>query len=89
MAEGINVRFKGELKRFIDSRIDEPSGLYDSKSEYIRDLVRQDYEAEEMRKSAWLRDELIAGAVAEEGEFCSLDAESVIQQAKSRKVHAR
>jgi len=82
MAEGVNVRFKGELKHFIESRIDESAGLYNSTSEYIRDLVRRDYEAEEDRKRAWLRAELKAGVDADPSEFKPLNAESVIRKAR-------
>ena len=59
MAEGVNVRFAGELQRFIQERVGD-AGLYASASEYIRDLVRRDYEREnqeaakeeEMRRQA-------------------------------------
>jgi antitoxin ParD1/3/4 len=88
MAEGINVRFAGELQRFIQERTGE-TGLYGSASEYIRDLVRRDYEREEQRKWQVLRHELKAGAEANESEFVPLDAESLIAQAKNRrKSHA-
>lgn len=43
MAEGINVRFAGELQRFVQSNT-EGDGLYTSASEYIRVPVRRDYE---------------------------------------------
>ena len=46
MAEGVNVRFSGELQRFVQSR-SAGDGLYASASEYIRDLVRRDYERNE------------------------------------------
>lgn len=86
MAEGINVRFTGELQRFIQNRTGD-SGLYGSASEYIRDLVRRDYEREEQRKWQWLRQELKAGA---EAEFVALDADAIIVDAKkSRKTHGR
>jgi len=89
MAEGVNVRFAGELQRFIQHRI-STSGLYSSASEYIRDLVRHDYEREEKRKWTWLRDELKAGVAAEESEFVALDADSIIREAKkSRKKNGR
>jgi len=84
MAEGVNVRFAGELQRFIQHRTGE-SGLYGSASEYIRDLVRRDYEREEQRKWLWLREELKAGAQADEGEFVALDASSIIAEAKERR----
>ncbi len=89
MAAGVNVRFAGELQGFIQQRVLK-SGLYSSTSEYIRDLVRRDYENEEQRKWAWLKQELSAGATADESEFVTLDAEALITQAKKRKkAHAR
>ena len=89
MAEGINVRFTGALQRFIQDRTGA-SGLYGSASEYIRDLVRRDYEREEQRKWQWLRQELKAGAEADEAVFVPLDANAIIVDAKkSRKKHGR
>lgn len=89
MAEGVNVRFAGELQRFIQHRVGE-SGLYGSASEYIRDLVRRDYEREERRKWSWLRHELKAGAEAGKAEFVALDADDIIAEAKARrKKHGR
>lgn len=85
MAEGVNVRFAGELQRFIQSKT-EKSGLYGSASEYIRDLVRRDYEAEEKRKWAWLREELKPGVDAPESEFAALDTEAILAEAKSLKA---
>ncbi|MBB5032837.1 type II toxin-antitoxin system ParD family antitoxin [Prosthecobacter vanneervenii] len=84
MAAGVNVRFAGELQSFIQQRVLK-SGLYSSTSEYIRDLVRRDYEQEEKRKWAWLKDELRAGAEAAESEFVALDAEDLIAEARKRK----
>lgn len=87
MAEGVNVRFAGELQRFIQERTGE-SGLYASASEYIRDLVRRDYEREEQRKWEWLRHELKVGAEAPESDFVPLEADSLIAEAKARrKMH--
>lgn len=84
MAEGVNVRFAGELQRFIQERIGV-SGLYASASEYIRDLVRRDYEREEQRKWAWLRQELKGGVEAPESDFVPLKADSLIAEAKARR----
>lgn len=84
MAEGVNVRFVGELQRFIQERTGV-SGLYASASEYIRDLVRRDYEREEQRKWMWLRQELKAGAEAPEGDFVHLDTDGLISEAKARR----
>lgn len=88
MAEGVNVRFTGELQRFLQSRISD-TGLYGSTSEYIRDLVRRDYEREEQRKWASLRQELKPGIEATEAEFIPLDANSIIAEAKTRKKNGR
>lgn len=84
MAEGINVRFAGPLQEFIQSRVSE-AGLYNSASEYIRDLVRRDYEREEERKADWLRHELAPGMRADESAFSPLDADALIRKAKSRR----
>lgn len=84
MSEGINVRFAGELQRFIKSRTAD-SGLYGSASEYIRDLVRRDYEREEQHKWQLLRRELAPGLRAGEAEFLPLDADDVIAEAKQRR----
>lgn len=89
MAEGVNVRFAGELQKFIRDRVGE-SGLYSSTSEYLRDLVRRDYEREEQRKWSRLRSELKAGLEASESEFITLDAGKIIKEAKARrKAHGR
>jgi len=84
MAEGVNVRFSGELQRFIQERTGD-SGVYSSASEYIRDLVRRDYEREENRKWLWLRHELKAGLEATESEYESLDIDGLIGEARSRR----
>ena len=88
MAEGINVRFAGELQCFIQGRVDGGAGLYGSASEYIRDLVRRDYEREERRKWQLLRNELKAGATAGEPAFVPLDAGKLIAQARARRKAA-
>jgi antitoxin ParD1/3/4 len=89
MAEGVNVRFAGELQKFIQSRVAK-SGLYNTTSEYLRDLVRRDYEREEQRKWVWLRSELTPGLVAPEDEFVALNATGILKEAKARrKTHGR
>lgn len=85
MAEGVNVRFSGELQRFIQERTGG-AGVYASASEYIRDLVRRDYEREEQRKWLWLRHELKAGVEAADSEFETIEIDSLIGEAKSRRA---
>ena len=43
VSESVNVRVTGELRKFIDIRIGN-NGIYESASEYIRDLIRHDRE---------------------------------------------
>lgn len=84
MAEGVNVRFGGELQRFTQTRIGD-QGLYGSASEYIRDLVRRDYERNEQLKWERLRQELTPGLEAGESEFVPLKADDILKAAKARK----
>lgn len=81
----MSIQFPGELEQFVEQRVHQ-SGLYDSASEYIRDLVRRDYDQEERRRWAWLGEELRGGMDAAEAEFVPLNAESVIAEAKARKL---
>ena len=85
MAEGINVRVTGKLKRFIMEQTSQ-SGLYESASEYVRDLIRRDYHLHEARKWRWLMDQIRPGAEADETEFVPLDAEEIIKAAKKEKA---
>jgi antitoxin ParD1/3/4 len=84
MAEGVNVRFSGALRRFVEQRSGE-TGLYGSASEYIRDLVRRDFEREENRRWEFLRDELRAGMEADRVDFVPLDDKDIITEARRRR----
>jgi antitoxin ParD1/3/4 len=82
MAEGINVRFAGALQQFIQNRVGE-SGVYSSASEYIRDLVRRDYEREEEKKWVGIRHELTPGLEANESEFVPLEVASFLKKVRT------
>lgn len=84
MAEGINVRFQGALKAFVERR-GGANGLYGSVSEYIRDLVRRDYEREESRRWETLHGELKDGLNAGDSEFEPLNVGEILAEAKRRK----
>ena len=89
MSAAITIQFPGELESFVQQRVGS-SGLYDSASEYIRDLVRRDYEQEEHRRWGLLENELTPGMKADESEFVPLEAESILAEAKAQKqAHAR
>ena len=85
MAEGVNVRITGKLRRFIEEQA-SPNGLYESASEYVRDLIRRDYQRQEERKWSWLMDQLRPGMNADESEFVPLDPEEMIKAAKKEKA---
>ena len=85
MAEGVNVRITGKLRRFIQEQA-SPNGLYESASEYVRDLIRRDYQRQEERKWIWLMDQLRPGMEANESEFVPLDPEEIIKAAKKEKA---
>ena len=85
MAEGINVRFAGPLQEFIRQRTG-PGGLYQSASEYIRDLVRRDYERDESQQGEALYQQLRQGAHAPLDEFMPLDVEAIIREGKLRRA---
>lgn len=82
MAETISLRLSGPLRSFVEDRAGE-NGLYDSPDEYLRDLVRRDFEAEENRRWARLHGELEAGMIASESDFTTLVMDSVISEAKA------
>jgi len=84
MAEVINLRLSGSLRTFVEDRAGE-NGLYDSSDEYLRDLVRRDFEAEESRRWTRLHGELEAGMKAPECEFVPLDMASIIAEAKANR----
>ena len=77
MAEGVNVRFPKKLRVFVEERT---NGLYGSASEYIRELVRRDYEIEEAKRFERLKSELAPGMEAADEEFIPVSAEEVLQR---------
>ncbi len=85
MAEGLNVRISGKLRKFIEQQTGS-DGLYESASEYVRDLVRQDYMRREEQKWSWLREQLLPAMNADESDFVAFDADEIIHTAKKEKA---
>ena len=85
MAEGVNVRITGKLRRFIEEQAG-PNGLYESASEYVRDLIRRDYQRQEERKWSWFMDQVRPGMEADESEFAQFDPEEIIRAARREKA---
>ncbi len=86
MAEGVNVRLTGKLRKYVKMKSDPDQGFFNSASEYIRDLVRHDFEENESLKWKFLREELATGLRTDESEFAEVDASQIIAEAKKRKA---
>jgi antitoxin ParD1/3/4 len=85
MAEGVNVRISGKLKTFISEQAG-PHGLYESASEYVRDLIRRDFKHHEDLKWNMLFEKLAPAMKAEENDFISFKPEKIIKFAKKQKA---
>ena len=86
MSKGINVRLPGRLQSFVKEKSDPERGSFNSASEYIRDLIRHDCEAEESRKWGSLQRELALGMTADPSEFVEMDAADVIAVARRQRA---
>lgn len=85
MDKGVNVRIPGKLKTFISEQ-SGPDGLYESASEYVRDLIRKDFKHHEDLKWNMLLEKLTPGIKAEENEFVAFKPEEIIEIAKKQKA---
>lgn len=83
MAEGLNVRITGRLRSYVEAQTGE-NGLYESVSEYVRALIRQDYERAEAEKWASLHRELLPGMQAQEEDFVGFSPDEI--KAKGRQM---
>ena len=81
-SDNINVRVRGPLRDHLQSRIGE-TGLYENASEYIRALIRQDYQTTQ-EAWQWLADELEPALIADDSEYISITAEDVIARNLSK-----
>ena len=77
ISKGVNVRISGKLQNFVNQQIG-PDGLYESVSEYIRELIRQDYQQKEEAKWQWLYQQLEPGLKT--NEFKKVTADEVIKR---------
>lgn len=57
MTERINARLSQPLAEFVERMVGE-SGLYETPSEYVRDLIRRDMER---REGQFMQDAVLAG----------------------------
>lgn len=78
-----NVRITGKLEDFIRSQVGN-NGLYETTSEYLRDLIRKDMEKKEDRAWAGLREELLPAMQASNVDFIEVSASDVIKRNKKK-----
>jgi len=83
VSSSINVRLPQELQMFVKVQTDG-AGVYDSTSEYIRDLIRRDYQRAEEQKWQKLEALLQPGLDGDEENFLSVSRGDVIEAAKAR-----
>lgn len=87
MFEELKIGFDKETMRFL--RRQKTSGRHRAAQDYIRSLVKREFEAERNQNSLWLRNQLRPGLLAAEDDFLSLDAPSLIAEARRRaQTHA-
>ncbi len=84
MSDNINVRLPEELRQFVKAQT-SGDGVYDPTREYIRDLIRRDYERLENIKWQKLNSILRPGLEASEDDFATVTRQDVISAAKARK----
>lgn len=77
-SENINIRVRGELRNHLESQIGE-GGLYENASEYIRSLIRKDYQSSQ-EAWKWLADHLREAAMADESEYVEVTLEEVLER---------
>lgn len=82
MINSIEVEIPNQaMQRFIENRTG-PMGMYATPAEYVRDLIRRDFESEEQRHWRALYAELLPGLNAPDEEFVEIDIEELIKEAR-------
>lgn len=79
----INVRVSGPLSDFIAENVGE-NGLYESVSEYVRDLIRRDKVRLEEEAFEALKAELQRAFAAPDSEAKPLDRDEALERARRR-----
>ena len=77
MSERINARLSQPLAEFVERMVGE-AGLYETPSEYVRDLIRRDKERAEQEAFGRLKAELTRAFAAPETSYRPLTAAEVI-----------
>ena len=81
-SDHVNVRVTGDLRTHIEQQTGK-KGLYESASEYIRDLIRRDLKNRN-KAWEWLSKELEPALKADESSYVQVTADDVIARNKKR-----
>lgn len=78
----LTFRVSGDLEKHVEEQVND-EGLYESTSEYLRDLIRRDI-TERRAGWDWLKGHLEPALRAKDSEFIHLTADELIQRNKER-----
>ena len=79
----VTLRISGSLREHLEECTGE-HGLYETPSEYLRDLIRHDMEQKEVEKWERLRSALVEGLSAKESDYKALSATEIKKRARKR-----
>jgi len=79
----VTLRITGDLRSYMDECTGQ-HGLYETPSEYLRDLVRRDMEQKELEKWSRLRSALAEGLAAKNSDYVELSSEIIKNRARKR-----
>ena len=79
----VTLRVSGNLRNHLEECTGE-YGLYETPSEYLRDLIRKDMERAETEKWERVRTALAEGLSAKDSEYQPLTASEIKQRARKR-----
>lgn len=80
----VTLRISGVLREYLDE-CTGPDGVYETPSEYLRDLIRKDMEKKDQIKWERLRAGLKEGLLAKDEEYSEINAEDIKQRGRRRK----
>ena len=79
----VTLRVSGSLRNHLEE-CTASGGAYETPSEYLRDLIRQDMERKESEKWEHLRTALAEGLSAKDSDYRPLSSSEVKQRARER-----
>ena len=79
----VTIRISGALREHLEECTGD-QGLYETPSEYLRDLIRRDMERKEEEKWARLRAALVDGLSAKDSEYQVVSAADIKRQSRKR-----